>query len=161
MAKILKHGEIEDIINMVVFDDTTINEIVSRRNDLKEALNNRKSQANKIIEVANKLLKNGIGERYLADFFFKKENGGWHLDVAREDCQTQYLRVQSLDYTAITYRGHESPVYFSTQHQNVCFSGYRNFLTNRQFEQMIDSFDVFEDCFFAAVKRVLSEETYN
>lgn len=161
MAKILKEGEVEQIIK-VLHNDKTIDRIVSRRENLLARLNERKKRADAIIVATNKLLENGIGEFHLQDFFKKKENGGWYLSIDQELCTKQYLSTDTLYYSYRGYRGDTDIGYFttvSTVKKGFLTCGYRNILTNDQMEKMIEAFDIFEDCFFAKVKQLLAEES--
>lgn len=158
MAKILKDGEIEQILK-VLQDPKTIDGIISRRESLLAELNTRTKRAQSIIVTANKLLKNGIGELQLRDFFKKSENGGWFLEVKQEDCTKQYLDTRYLNYRGFGYRGIEEIGYFSLDQKGYRTCRYRNVLTNEQMEKMIEAFDVFEDCFFSKVKQILAEES--
>lgn len=154
MAKILKDGEIERIIK-VLQDPKTIDRIVSRRDGILAELNTRAKRAQAIIVTANKLLMNGIGEFQLLDFFKKSENGGWFLSFKQEDYTKKYL--ETTDTLYYSYRDYRIG-YFAVSQKDFLSTG-RNILTNGQMEKMIESFDVFEDCFFAKVKQILEEES--
>ena len=158
MAKMLKEGEVEQIIK-VLHDNKTIDRIVSRRESLRAELNERTKRAQAIIVATNKLLGNGIGEFHLKDFFKKKENGGWYLSIDQELCTKKYLSTDTLYYSYRGYRGDTDIGYFSTNQKEYRSCGYRNILTNDQMEKMIEAFDIFEDCFFAKVKQLLAEES--
>lgn len=158
MAKMLKEGEVEQIIK-VLHNDKTIDRIVSRRDGLIAELNERKKRADALIVAANKLLENGIGEFHLQDFFRDKDNGGWYLSIHQELCTKKYLSTDTMYYSYRGYCGKEKIGYFSTNQNAYRPCGYRNILTNNQMEKMIEAFDIFEDCFFAKVKQLLAEES--
>lgn len=146
----------------LVYETYAIDEILNRREALRNELRNKNERAAEIVKMANYLLEWNIGEeRFRSDF-----GGKWKFAFNNANCSKKHAEVVSIHYNKNGFDGVDSNSGQLDWHPHCGFS-FRNYtagddiknkdfiLDNREIEMASESFDNFEAKFYLQVKHLL------